>query len=156
MTNFLPTNEGIDHINIYSKSKTIGRLLTNFAHTPFVYSGKTFQSVEAAWYFFKTGQKHEFLLDLHGFAAKKEGKKLERVDFPQFNETILECIRCKFRQNKKLLMDFAATSLPLTHYYYYGDENSPKIIHLPQYQWIVDELERIREVTKKWLAETND
>jgi hypothetical protein len=154
MDNFLPVNDGIDHINVYSKSKTtIGRQLSNFAATPFTYNGLNFSSVEAAWYFFKTGQKHHFLRELTGFAAKRDGKRLERIEFPEFNETILECIRCKFRQNKKLLMDFAATSLPLSHYYYWGEEDNPKIVRLPQYQWIVDELERIRKLTKEWLSQ---
>lgn len=148
--NYLPKNDGIDHINIYSKGKTeIGRKLTNFARTPFFFNGLGFQSVEAAWYYFKTGQKHDFLRGLYGFSAKKEGKKLERIDCPEFNQIILECIRCKFRQNKKLLREFAETSLPLSHYYYFGEENDPKIVRLPQYNWIVDELERIRGLTKE-------
>lgn len=154
---YLPKNDGIDHINIYSKGKTdIGRKLTNFARTPFMFNGLEFQSVEAAWYFFKTGQKHHQLRSLHGFLAKKEGKLLDKVEYPEFNQTILECIRCKFRQNKELLKQFAATTLPLDHYYYFGDEENPKIVRLPQYKWIVDELERIRSLTRKhWGLEEN-
>ena len=33
-----PKLDGIEHINIYSKGKTeLGRLLTNFAQTPFIH-----------------------------------------------------------------------------------------------------------------------
>lgn len=147
---FLPINDGIDHINVYSKGQTpIGRKLSNFARTPFIYNNLEFQSVEAAWYFFKTGQIHHFLRDLHGFEAKDKGSKLERVEYPEFNNTILECIRCKFRQNKYLLEEFARTTLPLDHYYYYGNKSNPKVIRLPQYGWMIQELEKIREITRK-------
>lgn len=149
----LPKNDGIDHINIYSKGKTeIGRLLTNFAHTSFIYNDLKFESVEAAWYFFGTGQIHHFLRNLHGAKAKIEGRKFPKINLDNFNEIILECIRCKFRQNRSLLLQLANTDLPLAHYYFYGSEDNPKIYYLPQYQWIVDEIDRIRSLTKKWLT----
>ena len=152
---FLPRYDGVDHINIYSKGQTsIGRKLTNFAHTPFVYNGLEFQSVEAAWYFYKTGSQYHFLRDLRGFQAKKAGKALPKVEKADFNDVILECIRCKLRQNKEILKEFANTTLPLGHYYFYGTIDDPKIVYLPQYQWIVDELERIRKITRQaWRLE---
>ena len=57
-----PDNDGIDHINTYSKGKTeLGKLLTNFAHTPFVHPKYgEFQSVEGFWYFKKTGYSHSW------------------------------------------------------------------------------------------------
>ena len=36
--------------------------------------------------------------------------------------------------------------LPFEHYYAYGS----KIQKLPEYKWITNELERIREVSKQW------
>ena len=47
-----PENDGIDHINVYSKGKTVlGRALSNFSYSririPFL---GTFLSVEAFWY----------------------------------------------------------------------------------------------------------
>lgn len=48
---FEPKNDGIDHINVYSGGATeLGRLLTNFAHTPFENEYGKFESVEGFWY----------------------------------------------------------------------------------------------------------
>ena len=150
MDGFEPKNDGIDHINVYSKGKTeIGRLLSNFAHTPFVCGGKKYASVEGFWYYLKTGCRHEHIRNIHGYLAKQEGRKYETVIIDDFESQVLEAIRCKFRQNKELLKQFVETKLPLAHYYWYGEIENPKVYHLPQFQWIINELERIREVTQK-------
>ena len=147
---YTPDTDGTDHINIYSKGKTeLGRLLTNFAHAPFMFPPYgEFASVEAFWYYAKTGFMHEHLKLLHGFKAKQQGKLLERVQYDNFNPLILEAIRCKLRQHKRLRMLLTNSNLPLTHYYAFGSTGAWKIVPLPQYQWIVDEIERIRTVCK--------
>jgi len=50
--------DGVTHINIYSKGKTkLGRLLTNFAHTPFTHAEYgQFASVEGFWYWIRDGK----------------------------------------------------------------------------------------------------
>lgn len=158
MIKISPDTDGVNHINIYSKGKTeLGKLLTNFAYTPFTYPpyGK-FASVEAFWYWAKTGMQHEDLKHLHGFNAKQQGKLKQRVECHEFNDLVLEAIRCKLRQNRDLLKMLTDSTLPLEHYYAYGNERNYKIVHLPQYQWIVDEIDRIRKVCqeryliKKW------
>lgn len=149
--NYLPINEGIDHINIYSKSKLeLGRQLSNFHFARFKHTQDgEFFSVEGYWYWLKTGCKHEAFRVLSGITAKTEGKRLPRVECPDFNERILEAIRCKLRQNKDILNNLTNSTLPLTHYYYFGDINDPKIVRLDQYQWIVDEIVRIRTIMRK-------
>ena len=53
---FLPDNDGIDHINVFSRCKTkLGRILSNFAYTPFVYEGINYKSVEGALFHYRTG-----------------------------------------------------------------------------------------------------
>lgn len=142
--------DGIDHINIYSKGKTeLGRYLSNFAHTPFNYSPYgDFASVEAFWYWYFTGQKHDELKDLYGYSAKAAGKALTTDKHPitdKDKEIILEAIRCKLRQNKYIRGMLKESSLPFKHYYDFGG----KIIELPKYQWIVDEFERLRELLQR-------
>lgn len=148
------SSDGKDHINIYSRGKTeLGRLLSNFAESPFNYPpyGK-FKSVEGFWYWFLTGQRYDYLRNLSGWQAKKEGQKYrdDRVDKDSMTEsqkeTILEAIRCKLRQNKKIRILLKESTLPFEHYYEYGNNTNCKRIHLPQYQWIVDEIERIRRI----------
>lgn len=151
-----PENDGITHINVYSKGKTeLGRLLTNFAHTPFTFEPYgTFQSVEAFWYYYLTGCQHESLRHLYGSQAKKAGQSVrdDRIDkttglTPHQKETILEAIRCKLRQNKEVLTLLRESTLPFTHYYAFGTfEAGYRIKDLPEYQWIIDELSRLRDI----------
>ena len=151
-----PDNDGIDHINTYSKGKTeLGKLLTNFAHTPFVHPKYgEFQSVEGFWYFKKTGSIYPELKKLHGYKAKQVGQKLSPWSDAQddvgiteeFKEDILEAIRLKLRQNPYIVKMMIDCDLPFEHYYAYGN----KIQKLPEYKWIIDELERIRQASKVW------
>ncbi len=149
---WLPAEDGDTHINIYTKGMTqLGRDLTNLAPLGIVHPQYgSFSCIEAFWYWRKTGSKHDQLRTMTGFQCKKLGKTLEKVECPTFNEDVLEAIRCKLRQHKGLRIALTASTLPLAHYYFYGERNdNPKIIMLPQYDWIVDEIERIRTVCKE-------
>lgn len=140
-----PENDGVTHINIYSKGETsLGRFLSNFAHSPTVIEGIEFASIEAYWYWLGTGRKHDILITLHGWQAKSVGKTFEKVPIDNFNDLICEALRCKLRQHKHIRDALKESSLPLAHYYYFGTRLDPKIVYLPQYQWIVDEFERLR------------
>lgn len=143
-----PKDDGITHINIYSKGATVlGRQLSNFALTPFVHTDYgQFASVEGLWYYVGTGCRHEVLRTLHGYAAKKRGSEFTKVEKEHFNDIILEGIRCKLRQHHDLRRLLAESSLPFAHYYYYGVIGNANVIELPQYDWIVAEIERIRTV----------
>ena len=148
---YIPDTDGIDHINIYSKGKTeLGRLLTNFAYSPFEYLNYgRFNSVEAFWYYYLTGCKYEHLKGLYGFNAKQEGKKLNLRKYTEEDkEIILEAIRCKLRQNRNILNLLEESCLPLTHYYAYGNSGNYKIYNMEEYSWITDEISRIRDIIK--------
>ena len=147
-----PDTDGIDHINIYSKGKTeLGRLLTNFAHTPFTFHPYgEFASVEAFWYYTKTGFLHSQLKHLHGFKAKEEGKKYPIIHNSKFEEIILEAIRCKLRQNKYLRELLTNSTLPLTHYYAYGTPFNWKVIPQTKYDWQIEEISRIRSICREY------
>lgn len=146
-----PTLDGIDHINIYSKGRTeLGRMLSNFAHSPFTHPEYgSFTSIEGFWYWMKTGKKHDTLRTLYGFKAKDVGKKLDTVQCDEFNDEIIEAIRCKLRQNRNILRLLTESYLPFEHYYWYGDVHNPKVYNLPQYKWMIDEINRIRTICKE-------
>ncbi len=160
---YLPKEDGVTHINTYSRGRTeLGRLLTNFAHTPFNHTKYgPFESVEGLWYWLKTGKVNNELRELSGFAAKRLGKELENrnkeslvsTDTDEFKEDLLEGIRCKLRQNKDILKKMTETDLPFTHYYWRGDLESPAIKEVSGCEWMMDELERIRDVTKDWMRQ---
>lgn len=155
--NWLPINDGVDHINIYSKSKTLlGRLLTNLHDCEFTVPGYgTFQSLEGFWYYYLTGCQYDEFKNKRGFDAKKLGqtKRDDRIDkeglTDEQKDVILEAIRCKLRQNKDIVLALARSELPFAHYYYYGSPENPKITRLPQYDWMVDEFERLRRLLKE-------
>lgn len=146
-------NDGIDHINIYSNGKTkLGRLLSNFANTPFDYEPYGhFESMEAFWYYYFTECRYEFLKTLSGVKAKREGQKLMIGCYHEILESdksvILEAIRHKLRQNRHIVDMLIENDLPLTHYYCYSTDNGQyKIINKPEFDWIIDEYNRLKTI----------
>lgn len=150
---FVPKNEGIDHINIYSKSKLLlGRQLSNFYHSRFALeTDGLFESVEGYWYWLSTGKKHDILRRLYGHEAKKVGESFKdhKVHVDNFNYFIIKALWAKIEQNIDIANSLQESELPLTHYYYFGEIDSPKIVNLPQYQWCVDAIEEIRIFLKE-------
>lgn len=142
MTTYLPENDGIDHINIYSKGRTeIGRWMSNFAFTPITIPehGKFF-SIEGYWYWLGSGD--ERLRKLTGFAAKSLGRDLRgRKTLPEdeFRALISAAIRIKAEGNVRLLSELRASTLPLTHYYTFSG-----IVKDAGFLWIVQLWDDIR------------
>lgn len=147
-----PLNDGVDHINIYSRGKTqLGRMLSNFYLLPFshpVYG--IFNTVEGFYYYVSTGFKHENLRTLSGFEAKKFGKSLERAKLEDFENIIRKAIRLKIYQNDSLTVLLKASSLPFAHYYFYGDSEGKYKLFTPKgFEYMVDEIEKVRDELKK-------
>lgn len=156
MTMRTPLGDGVDHINIYTKGRTLlGRMLTNLYDCQFTVPGYgTFQSLEGFWYYYLTGCQFEEFKSKRGFDAKKAGKtkRDSRIDKDGLTEgqksVILEAIRCKLRQNKDILLALARSDLPFAHYYFYGEPENAKVIELPQFDWMIEEFTRLRGLLK--------
>lgn len=162
-----PSEDGITHINVYSKGHTdLGKLLTNFCLSPFTHTQHgDFTSVEGYWYWrslMNTALLNDIepLRKLHGFKAKEYGKNIRKKLESQsitinqddnFKDDILEAIRCKLRQNKNILSLLCQSDLPLVHYYYYGSQDNAKVHIVSEFDWQIEEIERIRNVTKDYL-----
>lgn len=146
--NWIVEEDGVTHINVYSKALTaLGRWLTNFSLSPFHHPVHGyFASVEAAWYYGSTGFQHESLRTLHGFQAKQEGRKYEKVDIDPtaFAQFIKTCIRAKLIAHPEMLTLLIDSELPLVHYYVYGGKVVPA-----GYDWIMLYLEDIRSACKQ-------
>jgi predicted NAD-dependent protein-ADP-ribosyltransferase YbiA (DUF1768 family) len=143
---FTPETDGIDHVNVYSRAKTEGgRLLSNFAHTPFTLYGIRFESVEGFYQsmLFDEDQVRAVIAGTFGNEAKSWGKKSPKregdavrtwdgrvVEFKgeEFHEEIEKAIREKTQQNPSVAAALIATGdLPLTHYYVmWGRPIAPK------------------------------
>lgn len=148
-----PKYDGITHINTYSKGLTeLGRMLSNFYHSEFTHpTYGTFQSVEGFWYWYCTGQQHESLRGLAGYAAKKEGTKYEKdrieVD-PTFHDIVIECIALKICNNPDITQKLRDSTLPFVHYYFYGTVQDCKI-HKVECDWMMDGITEIRNLLKE-------
>ncbi len=119
-----PNEDGITHINVYSKAKTeLGRFLSNFAHSPVNTPDGHFESLEGYWYWLKTYD--DYLRELYGYKAKEYGKKLpvanQTVNKSKFKKALYQ----KVKNNSEWLKEnplWNDLSLPLKHYYVYGGE----------------------------------
>lgn len=144
-----PEKDGITHINIYSKGRTeLGRLLTNFAHTPVITEDGRFESLEGYWYWLlsEKNEESEFLRELYGWKAKQFGRELKIKDWPtsgekiKFREKIEKAMRCKLDQHPNIKELLVSSTLPFAHYYCYYD----KVIEVKNCKWILEIWELLR------------
>lgn len=147
-----PDEDGITHINIYSQGKTeLGRLLSNFAYSPFVYEPYgAFASAESYWYWYLTGQQHEGLRTLYGYQAKAAGQKYrnDRLDVLGLSDSdfkvMEEMLVHKIAHNPHIAELLQESTLPFCHYYVY----STRVIVPDGIDWLSDTYEVIRTALK--------
>jgi len=142
---FIPKDDGITHINIYSKAQTpLGIFLSNFTYHPIETKHGPFNSIEGYWYWLMC--RDDRLRKLHGYEAKKLGRKLCRSDWirPHQKKDIKLAIYEKIITSEKFYSRFMNCELPFTHYYVtYG-----KVTRVPQADWLVDWFEKLREILR--------
>ena len=147
-----PLRDGVDHINVYSKGRTeLGRLLSNFAQTPFDCIDGHFESVEGYWYWLlavkePVNRELERLRSLHGFEAKRVGKEIENIDRTrpvtrEFRECIYNAFAAKLKANPRVQELLKASTLPFKHYYVY--ERGVQV--LPEFDWLMVYWENLRD-----------
>jgi predicted NAD-dependent protein-ADP-ribosyltransferase YbiA (DUF1768 family) len=155
--------DGVDHINIYSKGETeLGRLLTNFAHTPFTVEDGEFASVEAYWYWLLAVEKykgtvHQFVVeliklrDLYGYQAKKLGREIVGERFDEldtslwFQTKILKAFYAKIEAHPQIAELLKDSTLPFQHYYVFVGRKVEPTSH----KWQLKYWERIRRQLKE-------
>lgn len=165
-----PEDDGLTHINIYSRGKTeLGRLLSNFAHTPIVIPGYGyFQSVEGFWYWLlilmlgiETPRIRE-LRDVWGFEAKKLGRELiaqrnGEHSLPKnlelaFSVDILRALRIKLDTHEHIRQLLVESMLPFTHYYVIRGKQFP----VERYLWLTEFWEIARRDYQRELFSQGD
>lgn len=131
---FDPEKDGIDHINIYSKGKTrLGRLLSNFADTPFEIPGKgRFRTVEGFWYYTITG--NNVFRNLPGWECKQIGSKGVPIRDHPTTEELYEAYRHKLGSHPNIKELLINNKLPLAHYYNYKG----KVVIPKEWQWTAE------------------
>lgn len=131
-------------INIYSKSDSeLGRLLSNFARTPFEKNGHRFESVEGWWYWYTTGKQYEHLKSLYGWKAKEEGRKYPRVN-EVTPEVLANVYRVKLECNPKVLSMLLGYGGEFDHYYIMQGRKVPA----DKWLWTAKLWEQIRDEIK--------
>lgn len=153
---YRPTNDGVDHINIYSRGRTeLGQLLSNFACTPFTLQddGK-FISVEGYWYWLVTGNQHDRLRRLCGFRAKQIGRELRAIvsnvddgamtSQPEFQQKIKAALAAKLDQTPYLKFLMLDSKLPFAHYYVFQGVKKDA-----GFEWVVQAWEDLRAELKR-------
>jgi len=139
-----PREDGITHINIYSKAQTtLGRALSNWTPCTINTSIGQFRSIEGL--IFYLGSFDERLRDVAGFEAKQLGEQLDRgIRLPEdiFRRIVTEGMYSKIEHlTPEFQKQFKFSKLPFTHYYTYGN----KVIDIPKWEWQIKVWEKIRE-----------
>lgn len=139
--------DGVDHLNVFSRGRTqLGQDLSNFAHIAINHPKYGFfASLEAYWYWISTGKRHEELRRLYGSTAKTAGIRHNpvKVDEAEFVNLIQDGLRLKVAQNPKLRDALKKSTLPLRHYFVYGN-NPPVVREQRKHMWQMQCLENIR------------
>jgi hypothetical protein len=145
--NFKPEDDGITHINVYSKGKTeLGRFLSNFADCNVMTEDGPFRTIEGYWYWLSVSKEDPWRDKLRltsGWDSKKLGRELRGNDWlktQSFKDKIRKAIFIKIVSNQAMLEQFVVTKLPFTHYYIYGN----KIMDVPEAGWIMEFIEWLR------------
>lgn len=144
---YVPSKDGVDHINIYSKSTNkLGYLLSNWAHSPFdhpIYG--RFNNIECFYAYLASGEQLEHLRTASGWEGKSILKELSYDEKESNLDLVKDALYLKFAQNPTIrwLFDEYKT-LPIVHYYWYGDETNPKVIPNQNSTWLEDTWNKIR------------
>lgn len=144
----IPEEDGVTHINIYSKAQTeLGKFLTNFSYSPIDTEDGYFASIEAYWYWLGTTHpEKDKLRKLSGFKAKQIGRDLKALDWqdsPEFKRKICTAISIKLL-NSSFLHEFTNSKLIFCHYYNYGG----KVVEPNEGKWVIEHIEKLRQMLK--------
>ena len=136
-----PDEDGITHINVYSKGKTeLGRFLSNFTYFPIVTEDGPFDSIEGYWYWLSCHDNS--LRHMYGWQAKQFGRQRRGKDWvedTEFKKKIKLAIIRKLLDSEVMFKLMEKNKLPFTHYYVYGSS----VVDVPQAKWITDFLDEL-------------
>lgn len=147
-----PDEDGINHINVYSKAKTeLGRFLSNFSDCNVATLDGPFKTIEGYWYWLNLPEgtpEREKLRITNGFDSKFLGRDLKAPDWGpkkfdlDFERKICYAITVKILSNRWCCLELIKSQgKPLFHYYVYGT----KVIMVKDGLWMLRLMEQIRD-----------
>lgn len=138
-----PNEDGISHINVYSKGKTnLGRFLSNFADCNVLTDDGMFRTIEGYWYWLSC--RDERLRQTEGWESKKLGRQLRCPDWnkdPEFEGKIARAILTKMMQPWCLEQLHRSGTRPFMHYYVYGT----KVVMVKEGLWMMTLMNDFRD-----------
>lgn len=147
-----PDTDGIDHINVYSKGRTlIGRMMSHFYDAPIELPALgRFRTVEGLWYWLSC--RDDRLRSTDGYNSKKLGRELRGrgADWPRmegFEQTILDATRWKVAQHVPIFDELVKSQLPFKHYYVSRDG---AFMYVRNSDWLLEGWEAIRREAKAY------
>lgn len=136
-------DDGISHINVYSKGATeIGRYLSNFSDCYVSTEDGVFRTVEGYWYWLAC--KDDRLRHTSGWESKKLGRELRVDDWPKienFEQKISKAIVQKMTHQWCVDRLLLTSNLPFYHYYVYGS----KTIMVQDGNWMLSVITEFRD-----------
>jgi hypothetical protein len=140
--------DGITHINVYSKGKLkIGRWLSNFSYTPISLDDGDFNSIEGYWYWLFSGDDRFKILSGHD--AKTLGKEVvskeQKIIDESFKEKIKKAIDIKLKKYLDKSETLCNYNLPLCHYYDYKGKRVDA-----GHEWLIEHIEYRREMLREY------
>lgn len=138
---FNQSNDGQNHINIYSKGYTeLGRFLSNFSLCQIITEDGPFKSIEGYWYWL--GTRNDTLRKLYGFKTKQVGKTLPTINILEdevFKTKIRNACWIKIHFSQHYYNLFIQSTLPFKHYYVFNNH-----IKDAGYKWLIEMWEYFR------------
>lgn len=123
-----PRLDGLQHLNLYSRGHTrLGQYLSNLHNAEIMTRHGVWPSVEAYWYWLKTGCQDDRFRTLSSYEAKQYGRQRPSVPLPEFDLYIREALTHRVVLGR-MYNEFIQNRLPFEHYYYYGDIDNCKVI----------------------------
>lgn len=156
MININPLDDGITHVNIYTKGKTnLGKMLSNFHQCDIIIDGIKYRTVEHYWQWAKAIYVNDLatatsILKMRSAASvKKAGSDLNTkhgilsiyVKSEVFRELIRKAITLKVHSNASLKKLLTYNIRPFTHYYVYNNTAIEQDTH---YGWMLNHIERLQ------------
>lgn len=141
-SNFHPSGDGVDHINIYTRGRTrLGVLATNLSDVPVIHPKfGHFRTAEGLYYWLKTGKIDDGYRILSGFEAKRKGQEQPIVWNKNFQEEFASAIIYKTVRSEEIqaLLKSFLPDLPFAHYYWYGNQKDPHVVEPKGHEWQVE------------------
>ena len=150
----LNSQDGIDHINIYSKGKsTLGKRLTNMFPFNFTFDGLIFKSVEHAWHYYKfIDYNPDVATQIFETNSPYDALKIARANATEdtssvvltneFRSLIKEVIKQRIMEDESLIILLRNSWLPFEHYYVYGADKIQD--QSDKYAWLIYIFDDIR------------